>query len=123
MSNENQSAPQTEGTDAEPTIRVVKDLDARINDATEDLAKAQAKLDKLLTERDNRAKLDTLGAGASVNFEYGRGEKRRVLSGIVVAAGDDGKGTRMLAVAVGEGIDVETYKIRAVDVLFDVSEG
>lgn len=115
MSNEIQTNDQTN----EPTVKIVKDLDARINDATEDLAKAQARLDKLVTERDNRAKLETIAAGASVTFDYGRGEKRRTLTGVVVAVGDDDKGTRMLAVAVGEGINVETYKIRAVDVIFD----
>lgn len=94
-------------------------LDARINDAREDVAKAQAKLDKLLTEQENRARIENLTTGALIKFEYGRGDKRRVLSGTVIAVGDDPKLGRLLAVHSGEGLDVQTYKIRAADVLFN----
>jgi hypothetical protein len=113
MSNEN-----TSDTAAEPKVKVVKHLDARIADAREDVEKAEAKLAKLLTEQANRALIENVGIGDEVRFEYGRGEKRRVLTGTVVAVGNDEKQGRLLAVTYGEGIDVETVKIRAVDILF-----
>lgn len=114
MSNENTN----ENAAAEPKVKVVKHIDARIEDAREDVAKAQSKLEKLLIEKANRDRIENLSAGEEVRFEYGRGEKRRVLEGVVIATGDDEKMGRMLAVQVGEGLNVETYKIRAVDVLF-----
>lgn len=107
----------SENTNEQPTVTTL--LDERIKDAREDVAKAQAKLDKLLIEKANRARIENLAAGTAIKFEYGRGEKRRVLDGIVVAVGDDPKMGRLLAVQSGEGLDVQTYKIRAADVLFD----
>jgi S-adenosylmethionine synthetase len=99
-------------------------LDEKIKDAREDVAKAQAKLDRLLTERANRERIENLAVGTEVSFEYGRGDKRRVLTGTIVAVGDDEKLGRQFAVTAGEGLDIATYKIRATDVLFgDEQEG
>ena len=94
-------------------------LDEKIKDAREDVAKAQSKLDKLLLEAANRDRILNLLPGTEVSFEYGRGEKRRALAGKVVAIADDPKMGRVLAVVTGEGVDIETYKIRSSDVLFD----
>lgn len=97
-------------------------LDAKIADAREDVAKAQAKLNKLLVEKENRDRLNTIEVGANIKFEYGRGDKRRTLEGTVIATGDDEKLGKLLAVQVGEGLDVQTHKIRAADVLFEDAE-
>lgn len=102
--------------------KVVKHIDEKIKDAREDVAKAQAKLDALLLEQANRGRVDSLAVGSTVSFEYGRGEKRRVLTGNVVAVGDDEKLGKLLAVQVGEGLDIETLKIRAADVQFEEAE-
>lgn len=107
----------SENTNEQPTVTTL--LDERIKDAREGVAKAQAKLDKLLIEKANRDRIENLAAGTAIKFEYGRGDKRRVLEGTVVAIGDDPKLGRLLAVQSGEGLDVQTYKIRAADVLFD----
>jgi len=107
----------SENTNEQPTVTTL--LDERIKDAREDVAKAQAKLDKLMIEKANRDRIENLSAGTAIKFEYGRGEKRRVLHGTVVAIGDDPKLGRLLAVQSGEGLDVQTYRIRAADVLFD----
>lgn len=106
----------TENTEQPQTTTL---LDEKINDAREDLVKAQAKLDRLLTEKANRDRIEGVSVGANVSFEYGRGEKRRVLQGTVVALGDDDKMGRLLAVQAGEGLDIQTYKIRAADVRFE----
>jgi hypothetical protein len=119
MSNENQNPTDVANAEA-PTFTTL--LDEKIKDAQEDFDKAKAKLDKLLSERANRERIENLAVGTEVTFEYGRGEKRRELSGSVVAAGDDPKTGRMLVISVGSGLDVQTYKIRATDVLFDSAE-
>lgn len=120
MSNENQNTQ--DAGNKEPKVKVVKHIDARISDAREDVAAAQSKLDKLLTEKANRDLIEQLDVGAVVRFDYGRGEKRRTLEGTVAAVGDDPKTGRMLAVTVGEGIDIATYKVRASDILFPNEE-
>lgn len=94
-------------------------LDERIKDAREDVAKAQAKLDKLLTEAANRDRIAGLDKGTEVSFEYGRGEKRRTLTGTIIASDTDPKLGRVFAVQTGTGVDIQTLKIRAADVLFD----
>lgn len=94
-------------------------LDERIKDAREDVAKAQAKLDKLLTEAANRDRIAGLDKGTEVSFEYGRGEKRRTLTGTIIASDNDPKMGRVFAVQTGTGVDIQTLKIRASDVLFD----
>lgn len=94
-------------------------LDERIKDAREDVAKAQAKLDKLLTEAANRDRIAGLDKGTEVSFEYGRGEKRRTLTGTIIASDNDPKMGRVFAVQTGTGVDIQTLKIRAADVLFD----
>lgn len=94
-------------------------LDERIKDAREDVTKAQAKLDKLLTEAANRDRIAGLAKGTEVSFEYGRGEKRRTLTGTIIASDTDPKMGRVFAVQTGTGVDIQTLKIRAADVLFD----
>lgn len=94
-------------------------LDERIKDAREDVTKAQAKLDKLLTEAANRDRIAGLDKGTEVSFEYGRGEKRRTLTGTIIASDTDPKLGRVFAVQTGTGVDIQTLKIRAADVLFD----
>ena len=110
----------SENNNEQPTKTTL--LDEKIKDAREDVEKAQAKLDRLLTELANRERIENLAVGTVVKFEYGRGDKRRVLEGTIIASGDDEKLGRQFAVQAGEGLDIATYKIRASDVQFDTEE-
>jgi hypothetical protein len=112
-------APATDEAKKEKAPKVVKHIDVRIEEAREDIVALERKLAILINERDNRAALEGITVGTSVTFEYGRGDKRRTMTGTVVATGDDAKQGRLLAVQVGEGLDIETLKIRAGDVQFD----
>lgn len=99
--------------------RAVKTLDQRITEAQAAVAKAQAALAALVSERDNRERYENLAAGQVVSFEFGRAEKRRVISGTVKSIHDDGKGGRILVVESGEGLDIQINKVPATSVIFD----
>ena len=120
--NDNNDGNQAQSATTEAPVKVVKHLDAKIADAREDLEKAQARLDVLLLEQKNQDRIVGLKVGDEILFEYGRGEKRRELTGKVIAVGDDEKQGRMLAVQTGEGLDIQTLKIRAADVLFTAED-
>lgn len=117
MSEENTGAPAT--TEGKKGPRVVKHIDVRIEEAREDVNKAQARLDALIAERNNRERYENLAAGQSVSFEFGRAEKRRVVTGTIQSIHDDGKGGKTLVVLTGEGLDQQINKIAATSVLFD----
>jgi len=102
----------------EKAPKIVKHIDVRIEEATLAVDAARAKLAQLINERDNRSRIDSIAVGSTVSFEYGRGEKRRTLSGVVTATKDDEKAGRLLAVTVGEGFDAQLLQIRAADVQF-----
>ena len=111
----------TAGTEAAApkAPKVVKHIDVRIEEATAAVDAARAKLAQLINERDNRSRIESIDKGSVVTFEYGRGEKRRTLTGTVTATKDDDKQGRLLAVTVGEGFDAELLQIRAADVQFN----
>lgn len=112
-----------EGTTAQGAKgpKVVKHLDVRIQEARENVAAAQVKLDKLLAEKANEGKLDAIAAGEKIKFNFGRGEKARTLEGTVLAA-ETGKGSsNKLKVLAGEGFDATSYDITAAAVIFDAA--
>lgn len=121
MSEENTTPTNEQPTTAEGKRgpRVVKHIDERIAEAREDVTKAQQKLAALEAERNNRERYENLAAGQVVNFEFGRAEKRRVVSGTIKSVHDDGKGGKVLVVESGEGLDIQINKVPATSVLFD----
>lgn len=119
MTNET-TVTKTETAAAAPKApRVVKHIDERIKEAREAVTKAQARLQELETEAANRDKLESVTKGQRVNFRFGRADKARVLTGEVTAVGVDDKGNRLVAVSVGEGLDMEVMKIPATSIIFD----
>jgi len=97
----------------------------KINDLKEDIAKAEKKVSELKEKlagleqiEANAAQYDTIKVGSTVQFNFGRGDKKRLLTGTVTAEGHDEKLGRMLAVSHGEGLDVSIVKIRVLDVVF-----
>jgi hypothetical protein len=117
----------TDSTEQNTTVSISQ---VRIEEARENVAKAlaavvkaqeradaqQAKLDSLINAEANAAELNAITKGYVVSFPFGRAEKRRSLTGTVIAVGDDPKQGRMLVVAYGEGLDASTAKIAASDV-------
>lgn len=97
--------------------RVVKHIDVRIAEAREDLEKLEARVNRLIAEKEGQDRIASLTVGTTINFEYGRADKRRTMTGTVSAVGT-GDQEGKLAVVVGEGFDAETFKISAGDVLF-----
>lgn len=98
----------------------------KINDTIEDITAAKLKVqaleDKLAALQQQEldaAQYDAVTVGSSVYFNFGRGDKKRLLAGIVTAEGHDAKLGRMLAVSHGEGLDASIVKIRVLDVVFD----
>lgn len=66
------------------------------------------------------AKLDALASGDSVRFNFGRGEKARVLEGKINAVTTSDAGVKTLSVLIGEpgSPDLQVVRIPAVAVLF-----
>lgn len=97
-------------------VKAISLLDAKIEDATEDLAKAQAKLDSLLLQKQNESKIDSVKVGDTVTVEYGRAPNRRDVTGTVVGVREaDGKVSKLFAIQTGEGVDVQIIKAYAAD--------
>lgn len=86
----------------------------------EQIAIAQARLNKLLAKQNTVEILNKVAAGDTATFSYGRAEKARVLSGVIAAVGDvtdeRGRVTRQALVKVGEGLDETSYKVRVADI-------
>lgn len=99
--------------------RVAKPLAVRVEEARAAVVKAQQNLAALEAELNNRERYENLAAGQVVSFEFGRAEKRRVISGTVKSIHDDGKGGRILVVESGEGLDIQINKVPATSVIFD----
>lgn len=79
------------------------------------LANAKALVAKYedLLQREALAK--NVAVGDDVTFVFGRGETKRDITGKVTGVRDDTNG-RWVAVAVGEGFDATTYRIRSTDI-------
>lgn len=98
--------------------RVVKHLDVRIEEARENVAAAVAKLDKLLEQQKNEALFDTIKSGDVFDFNFGRGEKARVLNGTVVIA-EQGKGaSNKVRFTCGTGFDAIICDVLAGAIVF-----
>lgn len=93
--------------------------DVKIAELREDIAAIEAKIAKLEASKQNEAAIEALAVGQTVSAEYGRAEKRRIITGLVVAVASDDKQGKMLALQVGEGLDVQIIKVRAADVQFN----
>lgn len=108
--NANNEAATAEGAKGP---RVVKHIDVRIEEAQQAVADAQAKLDKLIAQRDNLGRYDAIAVGDEVSFDFGRGDKKRTLTGKVIGAD-----ASHLLVQIGEGMEQTTQKIARQSVLF-----
>lgn len=58
---------------------------------------------------------NNIEAGDVINFSHGRADTKKDLVGTVVGVKSDTNGT-WVAVTVGEGFELETYKIRAASI-------
>lgn len=104
----------------------------KINDLIEDIEAAKVKaasaaarvgtlsdkLAELRNEEENGSKYDAITVGDIVEYVFGRGDKKRTLSGKVKAIGDD-NGTIKLLVESGEGLDITVNKIDRSTVVFN----
>ncbi len=115
MSEENNNA----ATAATKAPRVTKTIEVRVEEARSAVAKAQATLAALESELNNRTRFENLAAGQVVSFEFGRAEKRRVLSGTILSVHEDPKGGKLLVVQTGEGLDIQINKVPASSIIFD----
>ena len=59
--------------------------------------------------------LNNIEAGDDVDFNYGRGPTRRIITGRVVTVGDSDQG-KLAVVQFGEGLDVKVVKVRVADI-------
>ncbi len=80
------------------------------------LEAARALVAKYEQQLDSETILNNIEVGDDVSFKFGRGEKARVLEGSVVAVGEVERLGLVAAVQSGEGIDVQTYKVRVLDI-------
>lgn len=103
----------------QPKQRVAKTLDQRITEAKAAVTKAQQTLAALESELNNRERYENLAAGQVVSFEFGRAEKRRTLTGTVLSIHEDEKGSKLLVVQSGEGLDIQINKVPASAIIFD----
>lgn len=109
----------TENTNEQTNVTFTQ---AKLAELREDLAALQAKIAKLEAQEANEGAVAALTKGDTVSFEYGRGEKKRIMTGVIVGEGNDPKLGRQFAVQVGEGLDVQAVKIRAADVIFGAAD-
>lgn len=79
------------------------------------LANAKALVAKYEEQLQREALANNVVVGDEVTFIFGRGETKRDISGKVTGVRDDSNG-RWVAVAVGEGFDATTYRIRSTDI-------
>lgn len=91
-----------------------KSIRAQLAAALTALAALEAKVAELKVAAENEVDTDAVQAGRQIAFEYGKGETKRELVGVVVgrkdpAAGE--KGGSLVKVAVGEGFDSQVVTI------------
>ncbi len=82
----------------------------------EKLVAARALVAKYEAAIAGEAILLNVTAGNKVDFNFGRGEKKRTLSGVVVAVKDDEKLGRIARIQVGEDFDAQFYNTRVADI-------
>lgn len=126
MSNENNNGTAYENglTTAQGAKgpKVVKHLDVRIQEAREDVTKAQARLDKLLTEKANESRYESIEEGKIFTFNYGRGEKAGIRHGMVMIS-EKGKGAaNKVRFSLGLGFEAEILDVRADAIVFPTAD-
>lgn len=77
-------------------------------------AKAIAVYEAALAKAGNSERYAAIAVGATVTFDFGRGGKRRDLTGTVIAADAD-----TLAIQTGEGLDAQIVKVPRTTVKFE----
>jgi len=69
----------------------------------EQLDAALARVEKLRAKLNAVTILANVDVGNRVEFTFGRAEKKRTLSGVVIAVGEDAKAGKLAAIQSGEG--------------------
>ncbi|GEM_PF-6560788 len=83
----------------------------------EKIAATEALLAKYKQQKLTEAILNNIQIGDDVDFNFGRGESRRTLTGkVTVGITDDEAVGKVVAVFAGEGFDAKTYKVRVADI-------
>lgn len=95
----------------------------------EDIAKAEAKLQKLRdklanfeNEAANEERIAALAEGDAISYGYGRAATRKIRSGIIRAVAKNDKGLVQLKVETGEGFESEFNIIDSGAVLFTTEQ-
>lgn len=97
----------TEATDA----KTVRTLDEKI-------AATEALLAKYRQQKLTEALLNNIEVGDDVDFNYGRAETRRVITGsVTVGITEDESWGKIVGIEAGEGFDKKVYKVRVADIV------
>ena len=72
---------------------------------------AVLKIAELQPAADKEIDTSSLAAGDTVSFEYGRAEKKRNLSGVVIAIKREPNKAALVKVQVGDGFDAEILTV------------
>jgi len=94
-------------------------IEARLAEIESQLPALKAAADAEYAEAQRIAAIESVGipAGTVVEADYGRGEKRRIVTGVVKAfAAKTDKVPALYAIEIGEGIAAEIIKVPAVAV-------
>lgn len=95
----------------------------------EDIAKVEAKLQKLLDKKANfeneianEERIAALAEGDTISYGYGRAATRKIRSGIIRAVAKNDKGLVQLKVETGEGFESEFNIIDSGSILFTAEQ-
>lgn len=84
-----------------------KSFRAQLVDIDAKIAKLQAQRAEIAAKADSEVDFARVEQGTIITFEYGRAEKRRTLTGVVMGRKGQDKGPDLLKVRVGEGFEAE----------------
>src|SRR4051812_3464676 len=82
----------------------------------ERLTAAEALVAKYKAQIAQEAILRNIQVNDDVDFTYGRDATKRSLTGTVTGTRTDDNNVMWVAIASGEGFDLQTYKVRATDI-------
>lgn len=88
----------------------------------EKIALTEALLAKYRAEELAEAIKADIREGDVVTFNFGRGDKKRSYTGAIVGIKNDEAQGLLLRVSVGEGFDVEVYKVHVRDLTSNVTQ-
>jgi hypothetical protein len=80
------------------------------------IANTEALLAKYRALQNSLKQINNVQVGDEVTFKFGRAEKARDEKGSVIGIADTAQG-KVVAIQVGEGIDVAVRKVRAADIV------